>query len=471
MTVGPDYETPYVNTPDAWTASMTTDQHAPFTGSQRWWKKFNDPAIHKLIALARVQNPNIKIASARIIEGWHQRHVLSAAWYPGVDFEGRDDHGILSYNREGVDIDFNDSNGQLAEIQVGWEIDFFGRIKRQVEAAEAVYAARVEGMRDIGVFIYSEVILHYIAYRTLEKRLATANESVQIFKKIERMIHIRHEEGISSKLELFEAKARLSASEADVPRLQQELKTVALRLAGLLDVQPKDIKQYLPRGKSIPVPPRSISVGSPSDLLRSRPDIRSAERRIAAQSARIGIATANLYPQLSLSGALSYEFLRQGVSTETLTRTLGLGPSLRWRIFHACADRHRIREQDALLSQAIDFYEKTVLDAITDVEVSITRLDHTKKRYKKLTQARDQYKQAADLMLDAYELGEVDLRRLLNAHRDYIIFKDESYASKGRIAAHAVRLYKALGGGELPSPGDPKQALPTHPPKFPAQQF
>lgn len=470
-TVGPDYEEPFVKVPDAWTESIATDQRRAFNGSQLWWKKFNDSSIHSLITLAKTQNPNIKIAASRIIEGWHQRHVLSAAWYPNSNINAKDNYGLLTYDNNQIDWEPNSSHSQLAQLDVGWEIDFFGRVKRQVEAAEAEYASRIEGMRDISVFIYSEVVLHYIAYRTLEKRLNTSYESIGIFKKIKQIINERLEEGISSELELAEATARLNASEAEIPRLKQELKTVELRLANILGLQPKDIKPYLKKNRSIPTPPYSIATGSPADLLRSRPDIRRAERKIAAQSARIGIATANLYPQLSISGALTYEYLRQGVSVQTLNRVLGLGPSLKWRIFNANADKHRIKENEAKLTQAIDFYEKTILNAITDVEVSITRLDQTKKRYKKLTRARDNFKKAADLMFDAYDTGEVDLRRLLNAHRDYIFYKDECHASKGRIAAHAVRLYKALGGGVLPSPGDPKRSLPTHPPKFPAQQF
>lgn len=456
--VGPDYKRPKIRLPDAWTASIQTDNRSAITGSQRWWRKFNDPTLNRLISISRTANPNIRIARARIAESWHQRSVLAAAWYPHSDFNARDDHGLGTFDRSGINWDFDSSHGQLAQLDVGWEIDLFGRIKRQVESATAEYEAKIEGWRDATVFINSEVALHYIAYRTLEQRLLVAYEAKKNFTSIKNMIETRLQEGVANQLELHEAKARLKTSEAEIPRLQQEKIVVRNRLAALLAMQPGNITSLLKRHKTIPTPPRSISTGFPAELLRSRPDVRRAERKIAAQTARIGIATANLYPQLSLSGAITYEYLRQGATVAILRRTLGLGPALKWRIFHACADRHRIKEQETKLTQAITLYENTVINAVTQVENSMTRLHHTRKRLQLLKQATREHRSAADLMIEAYQAGQVDLRRLLNAQQDYIRTKDESIATEGRHAAHSVRLFKALGGGELPQPSKQDKA-------------
>lgn len=450
--VGPDYSVPEVSMPDAWTDAISSDNTAALTGSQVWWQQYNDRTLDRLVKISREANPNVRIARARIAESWHQRSVLSAAWYPHTEINARDEYGLGSFDSSGVKWDFASSHGQLANFDVGWEIDLFGRIARQVESATAEYDAKIEGYRDAMVFINSEVALHYIAYRTLEKRIAVAQEATQNFTKIKQMIDTRLEDGIATKLEQHESNADLLTSEAEVPRLQQEKQVISNRLAALLARHPSEMEVMLQSDAHIPTPPASINAGFPAEILRSRPDIRRAERKVAAQSALIGVATANFYPQLSLSGAISYEYLRRGVTVETLMRTLGLGPSLKWRIFNACADHHRVREQESKLNQAITLYESTVINAVTQVENSMTRLHYTKQRLQLLDKATSEYAQAIELMNESYQTGQVDLRRLLNAQQDYIRTKDESIATQGRHVAHSVRLFKALGGGELPQP-------------------
>jgi len=441
-----------MNLPDSWTRAIQTDSSAPFSGSQRWWQKFDDRTLDRLIRISRQANPNIQIARARISESWHQRSVLAAAWYPHSDFNARDDHGLASFDRSGVKWDFGASHGQLAQLDVGWELDLFGKIKRQVESATAEYEAKIDGWRDAIVFINSEVALHYIAYRTLEKRMENAEEARLIFQKTQSMIQVLKEQGIASQLDLHEANGRLKTTESDLPRLMQQKVVVRNRLAALLAVKPGNMESLLQRNRAIPTPPTSIATGFPAEMLRSRPDVRRAERKVAAQTARIGIATAALYPELSISGAMTYEYLRQGVTVETLRRTIGLGPSLKWRIFHGCADRARIKEENSKLDQAISTYHSTVINAVTQVENSMARLFYTKKRLGLLRQSVESHQKAAELMKEAYQLGEVDLRRLLNAQRDFVSHRDEMIATQGRRAAHSVRLFKALGGGELPLP-------------------
>ncbi|MFT6241257.1 MAG: outer membrane protein TolC, partial [Akkermansiaceae bacterium] len=188
----------------------------------------------------------------------------------------------------------------------------------------------------------------------------------------------------------------------------------------------------------------------------SRPDVRRAERKIANQTALVGVATADLYPQLSLSGAITYEYLRRGNTTEILRRVLGLGATLRQRIYYGCADRFRIKEEKAKLEEVITEYEKTIITAVTETEDAMAGLHYEKKRLAKLAAASAAHEKTAGLMLEAYKTDLVDLRRLLNANQDVFATRDEEAATRGRNAAHAVRLFKALGGGELPSPEFPK---------------
>ena len=452
MTVGPDYEPPAVLLPDAWTMSIQADNNSAITGAQRWWRKFNDPTLNKLITQSREANPNINIAKARITESWHQRSVLAAAWYPHSDFSGRDNYGIADYDRGGINWGRSDTIDQYAAIDAGWELDIFGKIKRQVESAEAEYEAKIEGLRDATVFINGEVALHYIAYRTLEQRLNVAREGVANYRNINNMIETLREEGLANDIDVHETSARLKTTEAEIPRLEEEKTVVRNRLAALLAIAPGDIQSWLAKHQKIPTPPSSIATGFPAELLRSRPDVRRAERKIASHSALIGVATASLYPELSISGAIKFEYLREAGVLSTFDRLIGLGPSLKWRLFHGCADRSRIKEFESKFDQAIMIYNSTIIEAITQVENSMARIHYTKKRLSILEKATDDYQKASSLMVEAYQAGEVDLKRLLNSQDDFIRTKDEMIATKGRRAAHSVRLFKALGGGELPPP-------------------
>ncbi len=449
MTVGPDYERPDTTLPDSWTREIAADVTSTNTGAQLYWRKFGDPVLNTLIAHARKNNPNVYIASKRINESWHQRGVLSAAFYPKVEIAARDEYGIATYDRDYFKVDPGASHYQIAQLQYGWELDVFGKIKRQTEAAEGEYEASIEGWRDTLVFITAEVAISYIAYRTLERRIEIAELGTKNFQELRDKIAERFNLGIASKLELEESTARLKTSAAQIPRLNQERELVRNRLALLCAVEPGKIPTILAQSKSIPTPPESIAVSVPANILRSRPDIRRAERKMAAQTARIGIAEAFLYPEFSISGALTYEYLRRGVTTEILDRVLGIGSNLAWRIFNGCADKHRIKENEALLDQMVGVYNQVIIQAITEVENNMSRLHYTKKRLTLLQEARAAHKNTSDLMNEAYLTGEVDLRRLLNAQVDYIATLDEEAATEGRRAAHSVRLFKALGGGEL----------------------
>jgi len=364
--------------------------------------------------------------------------------------------GILDFDSRGVDVNPGDSQGRLAQLQYGWELDLFGKIKRQTEAAEGDYEATIEGWRDALVFVTSEVAISYIAYRTLERRIEVAVEGRQNFLAIKNKIQGRLEVGVASRLEMEESTARFKTSEALIPQLTQEKIVVRNRLAQLLAIDPGQMQRILSKKQAIPSPPKSIATGFPVDLLRSRPDIRRAERQMAAQVARIGVAEANLYPELSISGALTYEFLRQGITTTILDRVLGIGANLRWRLLNGCANCHRIKENEALLDQAIGVYQQVILQAIADVENSMARIHYNKRRLAILEEASAAHKKTVELMNEAYLAGEVDLQRLLNAQQDYLTTLDEQYATEGRRSADAVSLFKALGGGELAGVPDQK---------------
>jgi len=450
--VGPDYESPVTPVPDAWTRVMKGEKSSSRTGAERWWADFNDADLSRLIAMARKNNPDIKRAQARIQEAWQQRQVITAAFFPHSDLYGRQSYGLGTFDQSGVKWDLGSSSNSIAQMDIGWEVDLFGGIKRQVESVTADYEASIEGWRDFHVLVTAEVALQYIALRTLDARLAVSRDGVAIYQKIAELTGARQDEGVGTEVDVVESSARLKAQEAEGPGIESERAAVLSRLAVLVGTYPAHATAMLNGKSAIPVPPGRLATGVPADLLRSRPDIRRAERKLQAQSARIGIATANLYPSLSLSGAITYEENIVGGVTNLLRRDLGLGPTLRWRIFHACADQARIKEQEAGLESELAAYEETVLRAVGEVEESMAVVHFEKLRLERLTAAAEDYRHTSELMAESYKAGLVDLRRLLNAQQDALATEQEAAATRGRIAAHSVRLFKALGGGPLPTP-------------------
>ena len=422
------------------------------TGAERWWSDFNDRYLSKLIAMARKNNPDLKRAKARIQEAWQQRSVIRAALFPHSDFNGKSSYGLGSYDNSGVKWDTGSSMNDLAQLDVGWEVDLFGGIRRQVESVTADYEASIEGWRDFHVIITAEVALQYIALRTLDERIRITHEGVKSYRDIADIARVRREEGLDADVDLLEASARLKVQEAKIPGLESERASIMCQLASLVGTYPGQAATMLEPTAHIPVPPSRLGTGVPADLLRSRPDIRRAERKLQAQSARIGIATAELYPSLSLSGAITYDRSVTAGITNLLRRDLGLGPTLRWKIFHSCADQARIKKQEAGLEIELASYEEVVLRAVAEVEGSISGIHFEKQRQERLAGATADYRRTSELMKESYRSGLVDLQRLLIARQDALNAEEEEAATRGRVATHSVKLFKAIGGGLLPTP-------------------
>ncbi len=452
--VGPDYQPYAMNAPDVWTYSITEDQGKKHTSYQRWWQQYHDETLNRLVQEARTRNPNLKRAQSRISTAWYQRGVLKAAYYPKTAFLARDEHGMGSFSaRDGLKVDPFSGQQTLVQQNFGWDIDLFGQNKRIVEAQTAEYHAKIEGWRESMVFISSEVASLYIALCTLHQRLDTAQIATTTYKQIYELIQKRHKLGIAAGIEVSESLGRYKAQQSLIPLIEREIGLTKNHLASLVGIYPKQLETLLASSHyEIPSPPRQIQTGIPVDILRSRPDIRRAERKIAAQTARIGIATAELYPKLSLSGAISYRYIMTGGITELLQRVYGLGPKLTWNIWNACKDRYRIEENKSILEEVIQTYEGIVINAVRQIEDSLIKVDKEHERLKLLQEASAAQKLTAEQMIEAYKTGLVDVRRLLNAQQDYFFIKDETYATQGRTGAFSAQLFRALGGGELSVP-------------------
>lgn len=448
--VGPDYVRPTPEMPPAWNASADPAVMPGEAVIQRWWILFDDPQLTELIAAAALSNLDLQEAVARVDEARARLGVASGQLLPQIDAEGSLNHERLSDN--GL-MPFGTNTHYSPGVTASWEIDLFGRIRRSVEAATADYQASEEDRVDVLIALYAEVARTYIDIRAYQARLASTESNIDTQRQVLEFTRERFRHGLSPDLNVAQAERVLATSESEVPPLRMELSRSINTMAVLLGRAPGALYGDLSVPKPIPIPPEKATVGVPVDLLRRRPDIRRAERRLAAATARIGIATADLYPSLTLKGSLGLESIDAADLFDAGSRVFTLGPALRWKIFDGNRIRNQIKVQDAITRQNLLHYEHSILTALNEVENALVAYLEERIRLDALTRSVDSAGRAMKLAIDLYRQGLVDFQNVLDSMRDLFILQNRLAAARGNSAANFVLLYKSLGGGWDPDEG------------------
>lgn len=477
-TVGPDYISPRQSTPDAWSRSVLRDLDGDAASLSQWWKGFRDPTLTALVDRARASNPNLRLALERITEARARRGVAASQALPQADAIGSYSRERFSENTRGRTGLANANDGQgvaiarnannpsnlyTAGFDAGWEIDIFGGIRRSVESAEANIAVEEENYRDSLVTLFADVALNYVDYRTLEARIAVANRNINAQRDSVELTRKRLEAGLVPRIDVTQAETNLALSEASVPQLRSQLAVAKNRLATLTGGFPASVEAILSNRRGIPVPRAGYSAGLPADLLRARPDIRRAERELAAQTALVGVAVADLYPRLSLFGDFRLQAANSGDLFDSSSRAYSFGPSFQWQIFSAGRIRNNIRVEESRVAQAYSTYENSILEAVEEVETSMAGIVYERERHSDLTRAVSSSTETVGLVKDNYQNGLVSFQNVLDAERTKFNAEDEETSSRGQIARNYIILYKALGGGtatELIPPAVPIPAKP-----------
>ncbi|MEO1535565.1 MAG: efflux transporter outer membrane subunit [Planctomycetota bacterium] len=335
---------------------------------------------------------------------------------------------------------FNSGLSSNAAVQASWEIDLFGRLARGIEASEALFAAAEEDERDVQVSLFAELATRYMSIRSLQAQIDAAAGNIESQQEILALTRIRERDGLASRLDVVRAEQLVAASEATLPPLRTQLVRDINTIAVLVGVPPSEVPYDLNTALPIPVPPTEIVVGIPADLLRQRPDIRAAERRIAAQSAAVGVATSSLYPQFSFGGSI-------GTTFAGVPATFSVGPSLRWTLFDGGRIRSQITVEDAVLDQAIIAYEQTVLRALEEVESAMTTFIEQRVRMEAVERSARAAQEAFDLAAALYRDGLIDFQDLLNVQTNLLSADAAVAEARGLATQNLVALYKALGGG------------------------
>jgi NodT family efflux transporter outer membrane factor (OMF) lipoprotein len=444
--VGPDYTRVTPDAPDEWHAELqgglTAGMSKPETLA-RWWTTLNDAELDSLVARAVNGNLDLKNARARIREARALRGISKAGLFPTLDANASATKRRSSENSGSG----KESKFYTADFDAGWELDVFGGVRRSVEAAQASLEATQEDLYNTLVSLLAEVALNYVEVRTFQARLAVTEDNIKTQQDTYDLNQSRYQAGIIDELPVQQSLRILETSRSQIPALKTGLEAAKNRLAVLLGEQPGKLHQELAAKRPIPELPKTVVIGIPAETLRHRPDIRQAERNLAAQTARIGVATADLYPKFRLFGTIGLESLSSKDFFEWASRTWSIGPGVSWNIFDAGAIRQNIEVQTARQEQALIQYEAAVLRAQEEVENVLVAYAKEQLRREFLSNAASAAQRAALVAQDQYQAGLVDFNNVLDAQRSLLILQDQLDQSNGAVITNLVRLYKALGGG------------------------
>jgi NodT family efflux transporter outer membrane factor (OMF) lipoprotein len=457
--VGPDYVKPTAPEPQEWLESTDSKIESKAADFSSWWTVFNDPMLNALVKSAYQQNLTLQATGIRILEARAQLGIAIGDQYPQTQ-QATGDAAAQKTSR-------NLPNAATAErfayvydvgFDAAWELDFWGKFRRAVQAGVADLQASIADYDDNLVFLTSEVARTYINLRTSEERLAVARANTKIQKESLRLAQAQFDAGAVTELDVFQSRGQLRTTEAAIPGFESNIRQAKNALAILLGKLPGEIDAMLAGPGRIPQMPAEIAVGVPAELLRRRPDIRLAERQLAAQSAQIGVAKADLFPSFSLFGSIGYttagstsppQSRNAGLSDLFKNNSLGysVGPSVTWNLFNYGRITNSIRVEDARFQQLAVDYENTVLQAVQEVEDAMIAYLRTQDQVGFLADAVAAYKSSVDLSTLQYKEGLVDFQRVLDAQQNLVQQQDNLVTTTGDVGLNLVSLYKALGGG------------------------
>lgn len=453
-TVGPDYVPPVSKAGTQWNTELENGlQHSPVDGEQltRWWQTLNDPTLTKLEEMAVAGNLDLAQAKAKIREARARRGLADTDLYPSLDVSGS-----ASKYKSSIVTDTG-LTGELydAGFDAGWELDIFGGVRRSIEAAQGDLEAEIADISDVLVSLTAEVGATYVQARTYQARLQVALGNLDIQQQTLDLALSRFEAGLSDELPVQQARYNLADTRSQLPSLRSGLASAKNSLAIMTGQLPGAVHELLASTAPIPVPPTTVPVGVPAETIRRRPDIRRAERQLAAQTARIGQTTANLYPKFRLAGSIGLKALDSVDFLDTNNGLWNIGPSVSWNVFDAGAIRRNIEVQTAIQEQYLIGYETAVLGAVEEVESGLTAYAQEQLRREELSRAVAAAERAEELARDRYTAGLVDFTDVLDAQRSLLSFQDQLATSRGTVTTNLIALYKALGGGwnSLAQPG------------------
>jgi NodT family efflux transporter outer membrane factor (OMF) lipoprotein len=450
--VGPDYRRPDVATPPSWGELAPA---APAAGRSdvvvdgmptAWWTTFDDRLLQSLVDRAVASNPGLQQAEARVREARASRRIAAADLWPQVNASGQYARARTSLNGIGANPG-EWLNLFQAGFDANWEVDVFGGNRRAVEAADAGVEAAEADRNAVLVSLMGEVGLEYVTYRSLQQRIALANANVTAQQSTLELTQRLFNAGLAPELDVQRAASQVATTSATIPTLQEQAAQAMHRLGTLVGQPPMALEDELVALGPIPKPGAEVAIGLPSELLLRRPDVARSERELAAQTARIGVATRDLFPRFFITGAASLQSIHASDFFDWQSRALSLGPSVSWPVFQGGRIRGNVELQTAAQEELLATYQAVVLQAFQDVEDALVAFSHAQATRARLQDAVRANQRAAELARRLYGQGLTDFINVLVVEENVFTSQDTLAQTERDVALDLVALYKAVGGG------------------------
>ena len=439
--VGPHYKAPQPAAAQFHAADPKLLAEAPLDA--HWWNQFEDPVLDSLMDRALAANNSIRIARARLAESRAVFDERKLDRVPTVPVDGS-----YQYSKEQIP-GFGDQRQVVNTFRSGfdafWEVDLFGRVRHGVAAARADNQAVEADLRDVQVSVVAELARNYFELRGAQWRLAVAERSLNNQRETLRLTQLRRDAGVGEEQDVASAAARVAAIEASIPSIEFEVTRAEYHVAVLTGTRPGELNADL-SPRAYPAIAKVLPIGNPGELLQRRPDVRAAERRLAAATERQGIAKANLFPQVSVSGFVGFLAGRGSTFFTGDSRAYSISPGLSWSAFDLGRARARVRGSNAATEEALATYEETVLRALEETESSFASYHAEQARLIKLNDQARESKRAADIARLRYREGVIDFLSLLDAERTQLQAEDAVAQSESDVYVAIIAMYKALGG-------------------------
>lgn len=437
--LGPDYQTPQVKEITDWHSASESQKTTAAADYRLWWHQLGDPVLSALVEEALKKNPDVRIAGLRILEAQAQLGIAESLLGPQATI-GTAELLQAGQTRNGHS---SASSSYGAGFNLGWELDFWGKFQRGIESADANYFATLAQYDDVQVLMIAQVAQLYVSIRTVEARLQIAHENARIQQRSLEITERLFKSGNSAELDVQQAKTQYLGTLSGIPQLETNLRQSQNALSTLLARTPGPLPEMAANTGQIPQGKLALVAEMPADLLRRRPDVRVAERQLAAQSALIGVAESDLYPSITLLGTL-------GVSAtggDSGTFSWAVGPSLSWNLLDQGRLGNQILVQDARFQQLHERYRDTVFKAAREVDDAAVGYANGQDELALLTQTGEAARRSLDIANTQYREGMADFQRVLDSQRALFNQQERLVNSRGAQMRDLITLYKALGGG------------------------
>ncbi len=444
-TVGPDYQTP-----DTEPAKISAAEQGDYDRSKfeiSWWQQFEDPTLNQLVAQSLRDNRDLRVAFARLKAARAIRDDVANDRFPTVTSRVGSEHGKAQ--QPGVTEQRVNSERYDLGLDMIWEVDLFGRIQRQLEASDAEQEVAEAELYQLQVSLIAELVDAYGELRGAQLRERIARSNLKNQQESRDLTERLRDAGVGNELDVLRADARLAATEASVPQLQAQEVRASNRIATLLGQRPEELQVDL-SPRELPAIAKALPIGDPAELLQRRPDVHIAERQLAAATANVGVATADLFPRVNVAGFLGFTAGRGSQLGSSAARAWGVAPTISWAAFDLGSVRARLRRAEAIADGALASYEQQVLLALEESENAFSDYGKRQERLISLLRQSEASRAAADQASIRYREGTVDFLVLLDAERERLAAEDAQALAEVEVYRGIVAIYKALGGGWQP---------------------